>query len=47
MSFTNHLVVFNHHLKSSQPVGKKGTLSIHHTLETPIPLFKSNLINPN
>jgi hypothetical protein len=40
-------VVFSHHLKSSQLVDKKGALSIHHTLETPIPLSKSNLINPN
>jgi hypothetical protein len=47
MSFTTRLVVFSHHLKSSQVFGKKGALSIHHTLETPILLSKSNLINPN
>jgi hypothetical protein len=47
MSFINRLVVFSHHLKSSQLVGKKGALSIHHMLETLIPLSKSNLINPN
>jgi hypothetical protein len=47
MSFTNRLLLFSHHLKSSQLVGKKGALSIHHTLETPIPLSKSNLVDPN
>jgi hypothetical protein len=40
MSFTNRLVMFSHHLKSSQLVGKKRALSIHHMLETPIPLIQ-------